>query len=139
MYLGLKTPQRLSLIKKNFFLRATIMLKVIYLNFQPISWHFQFFGHPVWSKQTQNNFVYIFGTKGSQKTPPHKGNIFWRATILIDVIYLTFCPFYGIFNFLGHPVCSKQTKNKFIYIFGTKGFQKNSISYRKTFSGEQIY
>ena len=85
---------------------------------------FNFFGHPVWSKQTQNNFVYIFGTKGSQKTPPHKGNIFWRATILIDVIYLTFCPFYGIFNFLGHPVCSKQTKNKFIYIFGTKGFQK---------------
>ena len=139
MYLGLKAPQRLSLIKKNFFLRATIMLGHISKFLAYFMAFSIFFGHPVWSKQTQNNFVYIFGTKGSQKTPPHKGNIFCRATILIDVIYLTFCPFYGIFNFLGHPICSKQTKNKFIYIFGIKGFQKNSISYRKTFSGEQIY
>ena len=62
-----------------------------------------------------------------QKTPKKlhliKANFFWRAIILIEVIYLIFSPISWHFSFLGHPVWWKYTYtlNKYVHVFGKKG------------------
>ena len=37
-----------------------------------------FLGHPVWWKFTLNKYIFVFGTKGSQKAQPHK--LFWESS-----------------------------------------------------------
>ena len=46
MFLGQKAPKKLDLTRKNFFGIATLLIEVLYLNCQPISWHFPFFRTP---------------------------------------------------------------------------------------------
>ena len=83
---GQKAPKKLQLIRENFFGRATILMEVKYLNFKPISWHLSFL------VQIHFDKVYLCTSnkKGSQNNSPHKGKLYWRATILIKVIYLNF-------------------------------------------------
>ena len=46
---------------------------------------FPFLGHPVWLKHPLNKFIYVFGSKGSQKAPSQKENNYRRPTLLIEV------------------------------------------------------
>ena len=38
---------------------------------------FNFLGYPLWWKHTLNQYIYVIGTKGSQKAQPHKEKLFW--------------------------------------------------------------
>ena len=42
-------------------------------NFRQFHCIFHSLGHPVWWKFTLNKGIYVFETRGSQKTPPYKG------------------------------------------------------------------
>ena len=46
---------------------------------------FPFLGHPVWLKHPLNKFIYVFGSKGSQKARSQNENNYRRPTLLIEV------------------------------------------------------
>ena len=106
--IGNEGPPKAQPHKEKLFLKSNYNAKC---NISKFLAHFMafsiFFGHPIWSKYTWNKFICIFGTKGSIKAPPHKGKLFGRATILIDVIYLNFKPISWYFPFFRTPCMVK--------------------------------
>ena len=51
-----------------------------------------FLGHPVWGNALGNRYVYVFGTEAPKRRHVIKEKFFGRATILMEVIYLSFQP-----------------------------------------------
>ena len=76
---------------------------------------FPFLGHPVWLKHPLNKFIYVFGSKGSQKAPSQKENNYRRPTLLIEVKYVHFQPIMHCISIFGTP-CMAKTPFEYVYL-----------------------
>ena len=132
IYLGPKAPKKLHLIKEIFSGEQLYWLMSYISIFSP----FQFFRTPCMFK---NKFIYIFGTKGSQKNPPHKGKLFLESKY-IDWSHVSQL----LANFMAVSIFRTPYMVKFHFEFSMSMYWGQKAPKRlqligKTFSGEQLY